>query len=65
MFKKYTKKAEKTGCANNRATTCLLFVVIFYACLTQSVEYRFCKPKVIGSTPIASFKNKNYSKSLH
>lgn len=25
------------------------------ACLTQSVEYRFCKPKVIGSTPIASF----------
>ena len=29
----------------------------FYACLTQSVEYRFCKQKVIGSTPIASFKN--------
>lgn len=21
------------------------------ACLTQSVEYRFCKPKVVGSSP--------------
>ncbi len=25
------------------------------AYLTQSVEYRFCKPKVIGSTPIVGF----------
>ena len=25
------------------------------ACLTQSAEYRFCKPKVIGSTPIVGY----------
>lgn len=26
------------------------------ACLTQLAEYRFCKPNVIGSTPIAGFR---------
>ena len=25
------------------------------ACLTQLAEYRSCKPKVIGSTPIAGY----------
>ena len=30
--------------------------VVKKAYLTQSVEYRFCKPKVIGSTPVVGFK---------
>jgi len=25
------------------------------ACLTQLVEYRFCKPNVIGSSPVVGF----------
>ena len=38
----------------------ILFALVFCleqiikkACLTQLAEYRFCKPNVIGSTPIA------------
>ena len=30
-------------------------IIMPWARLTQLVEYRFCKPKVIGSTPIVGF----------
>ena len=36
-----------------RFTISFIFsIIVFKAYLTQLVEYRFCKPKVIGSSPI-------------
>jgi hypothetical protein len=45
----YFKKVKKT-----------FFSKDFQACLTQLAEYRFCKPKVIGSTPIVGYLMKNF-----
>ena len=37
----------------NKCLSCLEFKK--KACLTQLAEYRFCKPKVVGSTPTVGF----------
>ena len=51
--RKRTKKIKKKG-------------MKMFACLAQLVEHRFCKPTVIGSSPIVStfFKQKNYERYI-
>ena len=68
--RKFSEKTRFGNRESNRVLDfCLIFVDFFLipsyinsnkklnqvACLTQSAEYRSCKPKVIGSTPIAGF----------